>query len=342
MSTTDIDKLWGAMEAGAVGLTKPGYVLRRVSPTCKADLFVALKYPEGYRALVLRAPADTLPDHKDLPETRGLVVFSERLRDDEEGYGSIIVQLREAAFGDTFLAFVAMLASRVCARDTPARAVAELVSQLVRWQRFLESHTEGLGDETQRGLYGELHVLRSILHATGAPSLVAAWTGPSGAPQDFRFEGGVAIEVKTSMSAEPQSIRINGERQLDDSGLAGLYLVALSIDRLPGGGEELPDLVRSVRDLLINHPLQLDAFESLLLDAGYLSIHEQHYRAEGFTVRNERTFRVEGGFPRLTEADMPGGVGQVTYRVSLAACAGFAVPFADAVAGIKAVTTRAS
>jgi len=340
MLTTDIERLWEALGVGVTGLTKPGYLLRRVSATCNADLFVALKYPEGYRALVLRAPVETLPDRKELPETRGLVVFSERLRDDEEGYGSVIVQLRETAFVETFLAFVSVLATRICTCDTPARAVVELVSQLVRWQRFLEMHSEGLGDEAQRGLYGELRVLRSLLAATGDPRLVAGWTGPSGAPQDFRFEGGMAVEVKTSISPEPQSIRINGERQLDDAGLSRLYLVSMSIDRLPAGGEKLPDLVRSVRGMLQDHPLQLDGFDALLLEAGYVGLHEQRYNADGFTVRNERTFKVQSGFPRLVEADMPEGVGQISYRVSLSACAGFAVPLAEVVDAIRAGTRK--
>lgn len=334
MSTTDLEKLWEAMDSEAAGVTKPGYLLRRASAACNVDLFVGLKCPEKHRALVLRAPAANLPDGKDLPETRGLAVFVERLGDDMEGHGSLIIQLREVAFVETFLAFVSVLVTRICPCGTPSRAVIELQSQLVRWQRFLDARSEGLGDEAQRGLYGELYVLRSLLAVTGDPHLVAGWTGPSGAPQDFRLEGGLAVEVKTSMSPEPQSISINGERQLDDSNLAALYLLSMSIDRLPGSGEKLPDLVSSVRRILQDHPVQLDMFESLLVEAGYLTPHEQRYAGDGFTVRNERTFRVGPDFPRLVEADMPTGVGQVSYRVSLSACSPFAVPFEELVTAV--------
>jgi hypothetical protein len=56
-------------------------------------------------------------------------------------------------------------------------AVATLLGQLVRWQKFLAASVEGLSDEAQRGLWGELHCLRErLLPALGAAA-VAGWKG---------------------------------------------------------------------------------------------------------------------------------------------------------------------
>lgn len=337
MRKTEIDEVWEAIELDASKQSRTGYLLRRASIDCNVDLFLGLKCPEGQRALILRAAVDAMPANRILPETRGLHLFAGRLGDEAEGIASLVVQLREASFADTFFAFATILINRICVCGTAAQAVAELLSQLLRWQKFLDARSDGLGEEAQRGLYGELHVLRNLIAVTGAARLAAAWTGPSGSPQDFRFGGPLAIEVKTSIAREPQSVEINGERQLDDSHLAHLYLVSLSIERLPGSGEMLPQLVHRILDALKDHPIEQDAFEGALLESGYLKVHEDRYRQHGFAVRNERCFRVRAGFPRITEADLPEGVGQVEYRVGLSGCSSFAVPFAEisaAVAGI--------
>ena len=43
-------------------------------------------------------------------------------------------------------------------------------------------------------------------------------------------------------------------------------------------------------------------------------------------MRGERTYQVRRGFPRLVEVDLPTGVGDVNFAVSLAACEPFAAP----------------
>jgi hypothetical protein len=210
---------------------------------------------------------------------------------------------------------------------TPARAAGELLSQLLQWQKFLDARSEGLSDEEQRGLYGELYVLRRLVQALQTARAASGWVGPSGAAQDFRFGREIAIEVKTSIGGEPQAVKINGERQLDDSTVERLYLVCLSIARKADAGETLPDLIGWLRESLQKHPIELENFERALLEFGYLNSHEARYRLHGFTLRNERHFRIEEGFPRITEADLPDAVGQVEYRVALAGCTPFAVQF---------------
>jgi hypothetical protein len=170
--------------------------------------------------------------------------------------------------------------------------------------------------------------------------LASGWVGPSGAPQDFRLRGGTAIEVKTSIAREPQSVTINGERQLDDTNIARLFLVSVSIERLPGSGETLVQLVTSIRDSLEHHPVERQAFEDALSEAGYLAVHRERYSDFGFVIRNERSFQVREGFPRIIEAHLPEGVGQIDYRVSLSACASFARPFAEIVADVAESAAR--
>jgi hypothetical protein len=342
MKGAEVQELWVAIERDAALQSRSGYVLRRASIGCNVDFFLAVRCPDLQRALVLRVPADVLPEVRKLPETRGLEVSVERLHDDVAGTASIVVQLRAANFSEIFVSFSTILVNRVCAAMSPAHAAGELLAQLFQWQKFLDARSEGLGEEEQRGLYGELYILRRLVQMVGAASLAGGWVGPAGAAQDFRFGREVAIEVKTSIGSEPQAVKINGERQLDDRNLGRLYLVCLSIDRAAGSGETLPDLVAWIRDSLKNHPVELNDFEQSLLEFGYLKSHEARYRLQGFALRHERCFRVQEGFPRITEAGLPDGVGRVEYRVALAGCTQFAVPFEQIVTALVGTVGKRS
>ena len=55
-----------------------------------------------------------------------------------------------------------------------------------------------------------------MVPAVGAAQAVGAWSGPLNTPQDFQASG-IAIEVKTIVHSEPQTLRIDGESNLTTS-----------------------------------------------------------------------------------------------------------------------------
>jgi hypothetical protein len=185
-----------------------------------------------------------------------------------------------------------------------------------------------LSVERQRGLYGELWVLQHRLLPAAAPSaVISAWRGPDNANQDFQFPI-LAVEVKTSAGAQPQQIYVASERQLDDTGVGSLYLLHLALDVRAGGtGQSLPDIVGELRSQLASGPARLD-FDDRLLRSGYLDTHAARYELR-YTVRRESLFAIRAGFPRITEAMLPVGVGRVTYEVAWAQCQPFAVAIGE-------------
>lgn len=92
-----------------------------------------------------------------------------------------------------------------------------------------------------------------------------------------------------------------------------------------GGVETLPAQVALLRSALGAWPVARELFEDALLSAGYLDRHAPKYAATGYAVRRAEDFRLGPGFPRIVEAGLPGGVGDVSYLLSLAACAAWAV-----------------
>ena len=76
-----------------------------------------------------------------------------------------------------------------------------------------------------------------------------------------------------------------------------------------------------------------------LLAVGYLDRHAPRYAGVGYAVRKADDFRVGPEFPRIIEADLPLGVGDASYQLSLAACAGFSTPPATLTAALVPLST---
>ena len=269
-----------------------------------------------------------LPPRREWPECRGLELISVALGSQPH----LGVRLRDPACADVFTALAEDVAPRVASASGAKQAAAELLGRLRRWQQFLTAARETLSIEAQRGLWGELHVLRThLLPALGVSATVAGWNASAAAHQDFQFPG-TAVEVKTTAAKQPQSVRITSERQLDDTGVGALFLHVVVVDEreVPAGGtapgQSLPALIADVRAGLSADLIPLAAFNDRLLDRGWLDTHASRYEGRRWTVRVERTYRVRRGFPRLAEVDLPTGVGDVNFAVSLAACEPFAAP----------------
>ena len=71
-------------------------------------------------------------------------------------------------------------------------------------------------------------------------------------------------------------------------------------------------------------------FSEKLIEAGYIEDHADRYKA-GYALRSGRAYRVREGFPRLTAANLPEGVGDLSYTVVVAACEPFRTTIDDAV-----------
>ena len=127
------------------------------------------------------------------------------------------------------------------------------------------------------------------------------------------------------MATQPQRLTINSERQLDRAGLQVLFLFHISLDVRAGAGESLPDVVERVRVSLHAEPGARDLFEDRLVQAGYLGTHAPRYADVGYVVRDVHLFRVTEHFPRIVEADLRAGVGDVRYSIGVSDCMPFLV-----------------
>lgn len=328
------EELWQALEEEARSRAK-GTLVRRIHPESRCDMFLGLQRPEDRRVFLLGTDSIYLPPPESLPQAKGIEVLGRSVSDWNGNRSSIELYLRDARFKDIFTALVDDLASRIAPLQSDEQAVSTFISRLLRWQKFLESDVEGLGIEAQKGLYGELYFLREYVFTHLGPRGILTWTGPRRSAQDFQF-GRWAVEVKTSAANLPTGIHISSEYQLDDSNLDVLFLYYLSVEQSLIDSETLVDIVRSIRERLASDPAASEAFEDSLLDAGYLDAHAFLYSSYGFHLRGSSFYRVIEGFPRITAKDLPLGVGEVSYYISVTECSRFMVPVSEVVIRLNA------
>ena len=122
------------------------------------------------------------------------------------------------------------------------------------------------------------------------------------------------------MTKEPRKVRINNEKQLDNQGFDFLYLFILTLQKIGPGGQKLPELVDEIRALIKDGVSSENLFESALREAGFFDAHASLY-TDGYKVNKQEIFEVKSGFPRIIE--LPGGVGDIAYTITISACSDF-------------------
>lgn len=318
-----IERLWREMEkeSGA------SWLMRLSRGDGRNPLFIALEPQQGSRCFFLPVPSLVLPPRREWPECRGLEWLTLEL----EGVIYWGVRLRDKVCSEVFTALAHDLDHRLSLLESTEQAVAELYRRLRLWQQFLKAWQDGLGLEAARGLWGEIHFLHNwLLNAFDAEVALKAWTAGTRAHQDFQFIN-ASVEVKTTAAKQPQSVRITSERQLDETGVGSLFLVVLTVDDREvatsgnAGGMSLPKIIETVRNSLSRNPSALMLFNDLLLQRGWMDDFARKHELRCLTIRDELVFNVQPGFPRLIETDLPTGVGDVNYALTLSSCDSFRI-----------------
>ena len=299
------------------------FVQRRDARIKVLDVFAAKKIDNGLEALLVRVHPNILPPNDNWPTSIGFnIQFRNWAKD--PSYSLLCLELSSAEFRDVFLD----LAENICAvlqgESDPLTAVSKMLERLLHAQIFFKTYKpDGLSEEAQVGLFGELEMLRSLfLNELDQNIAVSGWTGCNTANQDFQYPK-FALEVKTTRSAAPPTVKISNIQQLDGEGFDCLILSIVLVDQNQSNGKSLPKIVSIVRNLLTG--LALQRFNEKLEKADYHDHQEKLYDKVLYHVKEVVHFGVKDGFPRITRNQLPLGVQLTNYQISLNACMPFRI-----------------
>lgn len=303
------DTPWSGLEAGKVDT-------RRVSASARWSWFWAVM-PRADVALVLQL--DDLPKPApDLPKLRSLEIRFQTL----PGGPILYIRLKDNAQLELFETLCRDVMAAGELAETEVEALERAIGRTFRWHYLLRGgKLEMLSEEAQKGLIGEIEVLKLLIGTVGTRAALAAWTGPSGAPKDFELKAN-CIEVKARRGASQPFVKITNEHQLADVPDRRLWLAVLAVDKVqPPHGHTLTEYVSGVTELLERtEPSAIMDWDLHQADAGFDSLHD--YSAWRWIVSVPDFHAVTENFPRIA-APVPLGVSSVSYALALSACTPF-------------------
>ncbi len=308
-STQTIEEKWKALKSRSHPV-----VHMRVDESHPLELYAEFEQPDR-PGLVLFC--STKP-----PEAASLraVLIEQGRRDD--GKWSLRLSLVEPELESVFAGLCRDIVAFTRSGIPEEAAAIALLGRVSRWRALLEREQQGLSSSALRGLMAELLVLeQDVLPRMSELEAVRSWMGPFGTAQDFVLPGGERIEVK-SVRHDASEVQINGLDQLDPAGDILRFVVMRMLDTARGseGAESAPDIVARLGNRLAGHSLAKSEFENRLLMAGW---HEHPSHAETVVkVTAIDEFLVDASFPRLIRSEVPAGIVDVNYTVSLPAIVG--------------------
>ena len=331
------DALWKDIETEAQQISGTGVLKRMIAPDAACTMFLGVERPSLKRLFMLHVPRSMLPPREQIPESKGFELTLLITGEEAETHATFVLTSTDRTYNELFSSMVENLFQ--CLKNCKAepQIVRTFLERLNAWQQFFQRNgVNGLGEEAQRGLYGELYFIRNHLLSTPDhfADEISGWTGSKNRQHDFQF-GETVVEVKTCSTNQHQKLQISSEQQLDETLVGKLFVFHLSLSSVEKHADTLPALVAGLREILHANYAAAALFEHALLERGYLDTQAWRYEKTGYVIRESNVFRVADGFPRLTERDLPPGVGDLTYTISVAECRKFAVPLDEVISHIQ-------
>ena len=312
MNSEHLLQLWHSLSGGH---GTSGMDRRRLDTEACVDMFACIFWPTRRLGLLIEGDGEQHPPTDRMPVCRGVKVVHEVVRP-ENPRTVLRVVLEDPGLLDIFAVLSTDLVSAIAAAQDTAVGLRLCIDRLSMWQGLFERvPPEGLLEEAQRGLFGELLILENFFLAElRTLDAVTSWAGPNAAHQDFKI-GDAAIEVKTTLAKRHARLSITNEKQLDERPHRALLLTHVQLDISEAQGIALPALVARIRSVFQSDSVAGRTFNDRLMLAGYLDVHAPLYERCRYLVAGQRYFHVKADFPRLTEPQLPLGVGDIRYTI---------------------------
>lgn len=278
------------------------------------EVEAARHFPGSREAVLLALPELEPIDLGVLPKGRGFEVSV--VQDNDAFPDRFVVALaRESEGNPDIFSVVAVDVIRLvedCRIEAPADVLHRFLSRVRDWQTFMERSHHLLSADRQVGLLGELLLLAALVRSELGSSALRSWKGPLRAAFDFQLRD-TGIEVKSTAKRGPFVAQISSLEQLDND-CTTMFLCGLRFEEHEDG-MSLPEVVADLREKL-REAGSVRGFDALLMTAGYLDQHAEHY-GRRLTLVDAKVFEVTDDFPRLTKAMMPAAVRSASYALDI-------------------------
>lgn len=311
---TKIESLWQKVreEIHQSPIGDNEFKLIRLDPDSPHNLTAGI---DGMGNLMLAAEINSRPPDIDVG-TRALEYFRHQR---SGGNWLMVLRLIGEGLDQVFGRLCQDLIDEAVHAPSQAALIKLFQRRLLLWKKLFQQGGNGCLEKYQiQGLMAELLALESLLARENSSVMdtVMAWTGPLKKDQDFIFSDH-SIEIK-AISPKVDKVGISSVSQLYSDGSLELWIYLLREAASDGDTAlGIMDLIARLENrLALNCPDALPVFRGLLLEAGY--VEQECYESSCFNILGLEKYRVSEGFPRLIPDDIPQGISDISYSISLA------------------------
>lgn len=307
----------------AIPHNKQGIDSVRVNPDNPFDFFWALGKNGEYLFIIEHDHIEDWPTKKIALSGIDIQQFQT-----SKGY-RLSLMLNEPSDWDIFYILCHDLLQATDEATTQKTMLSIIHNRLQRWQKlFRKFGKKLLTEQEQQGLIGELYFFKNhLLKVFSANEALSFWKGPFGEQQDFGI-GNIAVEVKSKQGTSAPYIQISSIDQLSCN-TENCFLYVVTFNAAPKSVENtisLNTIIHEIKQLLPNAN-EVDIFENLLAEAGYMDLPE--YDERHYLISKEAMFEIREGFPRLLGDSVPNGVVSIQYKIELKECKPFEITLDD-------------
>ncbi len=303
------EEAWRLLRNGGHEATSSDIPSRKAGVNADAGPVRFALSPQGEGRLLLPlGPSERTPG---IPQTPALEILDRYYTLDGVRCRYLDLTCRIRDLEGVFADVATEILRRIEAGESALRACTGTLSE---FRLLLQPGASEVPDEKITGLIGELLMLTELLSLSAEAAEL--WRGPLGERHDFR--GGVlAIEVKTTLRAGNEMIRISSLDQLLEPSGGELCVTRYTLERAAGATLTVGALFRRA----IERGAEPTKLRKLLAEIGCADPEADVWNGVACELQESRTWGVGAAFPRLIPAATPAGISEVTYAVELSSAA---------------------
>tara|TARA_B110000238_G_C16140285_1_gene445882 strand:- start:3278 stop:4255 length:978 start_codon:yes stop_codon:yes gene_type:complete len=218
---------------------------------------------------------------------------------------------------------VAKDVSHYCSKYSGPELFLKVQERIKSWANFLKPTRTGLSHSEFVGFWGELYTISKLFMKWHLPSdVIRFWIGPEGKKQDITLNS-IAVEVKTTISGDPRTIKISSVEQLEcvTKSLYLMHIVANPSDSESGVSLEI--LFQECLEAL-SHDMNAETLFLQKTSKLYGKASESQL-SDLFSILSISLFDVNEDFPFITRNEIKEGISAVQYEVLISALKEFEV-----------------
>jgi hypothetical protein len=208
---------------------------------------------------------------------------------------------------------VAKDVSFYCSKYSGPQLFLKVQERIKSWANFLKPTQVGLSQPELIGFWGELYAISKLFMNWRSPTdVVRFWVGPEGKKQDITLNA-IAVEVKTSISGDPRTIKISSVEQLER---ITKFLYLLHIIASPSDNESGITLEMLYQECLglLSHDMNAETLFLQKTSELYGKASEAQL-GEKYSIAKLSLFEVNDDFPFITRNEIREGIATVQYEI---------------------------